>query len=141
MARTSSRKSTKKCPRGRIARRSHMRNGRKIRATCVRKPRTRVARRKMRMTVDRSRVVGMFYPDRAPVTLGDLMKMYSKARFVEAVNEPIEPEDRATQGFNTKQTFTQIVNRLMTFGEATISMRPDRMPFPEGQTRIIFNSA
>jgi hypothetical protein len=137
MANPASRKSTKKCPRGKIARRSHVRMGRKIKSTCVRKPRVRNTRR----TVDRSRVVAMFYPDRAPVTIGDLMNMYSKTRFIEAVNDPIEPEERAEKGFGSDQTFTQIVERLMTFGDATIDITPDKRPFPEGQSRIVFMNA
>jgi hypothetical protein len=137
MAKPSSRKSTKKCPRGKIARRSHVRMGIKIKSTCVRKPRVRNTRR----TVNRSRVVAMFYPDRAPVTIGDLMNMYSKTRFLEAVNDPIEPEERSEKGFGSDQTFTQIVERLMTFGDATIDITPDKRPFLEGQSRIVFMNA
>jgi hypothetical protein len=129
MAKPLSRKSSKKCPRGKVVRRSHVRMGRKVKTTCV---------RRTRRTVDRSRVVAMFYPDRAPVTMGDLMNMYSKTRFLNAVNDPIEPSRRAELGFRADQTFTEIVDRLMTFGDATIDVTPDKRPLPEGQSRIVF---
>ena len=143
MATTVSRKSTKKCPRGKVARRSHMRMGRRVKAACVKKTKARKMRKmsKTRKTVDRKRVVAMFYPDRAPITIGDLMNMYSKSKFLEAVNDPIEPEERAEKGFKPEQSFTEIVNKLMTFGGATINVRSDKMPFPEGQSRIVFMNA
>jgi hypothetical protein len=117
-----------------------MRGGKRVKATCV-KNRRKMTLKKSKGGNMRRAVVAMFYPDRAPVTIADLMNMYSKSRFLQAVNEPIEPSERAERGFKPDQSFEEIVERLMTFGGATIDVTPDKRPFPEGQSRIVFMNA
>ena len=83
----------------------------------------------------RSPVVGLYYPDRQPVTMRQVMNHYTKKAFIKGVNEMVEnPEEKWSQC----DTFSKIIARLMEEEEVALSYTPDKKPFPEGQSRIIF---
>ena len=53
MARSVSRKSTKKCPSGKVARKSHMRAGKRVKAACVKRPTTKRSMKSLAMSASR----------------------------------------------------------------------------------------
>lgn len=142
MARSSSRKSSKRCGPRKHGRKAHQRMGKRIKATCVRNPRRKTM--KMKKTSRRMRAMPtlieetgvQIYPMDVRMPMTEFLRDHmDETEIVNLVNA-MDAESPAVQRFGPLNSLDEVI-RIMRGSELYIPILDERQyALPEGTSRI-----